>query len=194
MIEFFLKKKIYTIMEILDLYDADRNPLGKTMIRGGTQPAGAYRLVVHICIFSSDGKMLCQRRVSDKKIYPDLWDISCGGCVDAGETSRQGALRETKEELGIDLPVDIVPSLTVHFNYGFDDVYCVTMDADENAVRYQREEVSAVKWLSKEEIYAMLDGGEFVPYDKNYIGYPFYCQRHRGLTDRESTLTECGVK
>lgn len=175
-------------MELFDLYDVNRKPLGKTMVRHGEQPAGSYRLVVHICIFSTDGKMLCQKRVASKKVYPSLWDVSCGGCVDAGETSVQGAIRETKEELGLDLPADVTPNLTVHFNYGFDDVYCVTMDVKAADVKLQAEEVEAVRWLTKQEIFAKLDRGEFVPYDKTYIAYLFYCQNHRGLTDKEKPL------
>ncbi len=175
-------------MELFDLYDVNRRSLGITMERGGFQPKGVYRLVVHICIFSSDGRMLCQKRVSSKKVYPNLWDLSCGGCVDAGETSIAGALRETKEELGVDLPADVTPSLTVHFNYGFDDVYCVTMDLDADVLNIQAEEVSEVRWFTQEEICRLLDCGNFVPYDKSYIAYLFYCQHHRGLTDREKPL------
>ena len=175
-------------MELFDLYDVNRKPLGITMERGGAQPQGAYRLVVHICIFSSDGRMLCQKRVSSKKVYPNLWDISCGGCVDSGETSQQGAIRETMEELSLSLPNDVVPALTVHFNYGFDDVYCVTMDVDVDDIKLQADEVAEVRWLTKEQIHAMLDDGSFIPYAHEYIDYLFYCQNHRGLTDKEKPL------
>lgn len=175
-------------MELFDLYDVNRRPLGITMERGGKQPKGAFRLVVHICIFSTDGKMLCQKRVSSKKVFPNMWDVSCGGCVDAGETSQEGAVRETKEELGITLPADVLPALTVHFNYGFDDVYCVTMDVSLNDVKLQAEEVADVAWLTKEQIHAMLNDGKFVSYSHEYIDYLFYCQNHRGLTDKERPL------
>lgn len=179
-------------MELFDLYDVNRHPLGITMERGGFQPEGAYRLVVHICIFLSDGKMLCQRRVASKRVYPSLWDLSCGGCVDAGETSVEGAIRETKEELGITLPADIVPSLTVHFNYGFDDVYCVTMDVDVSDVVLQAEEVAEVMYLTKEQIHSMIDAKKFIPYSHEYIDYLFYCQNHRGLATRD--LESCKPK
>lgn len=175
-------------MELFDLYDANRKPLGTKMVRGGVQPKGAYRLVVHICIFSSDGKMLCQRRVKSKKTYPNMWDLSCGGCVDSGETSIEGAIRETREELGLTLPADITPSLTVYFNYGFDDVFCATMDVDEKNIVLQESEVAEVKWLTADQIKSMLDEGTFIPYDKSYIDYLFYCQNHRGLTDKETPL------
>lgn len=175
-------------MELFDLYDVNRKPLGITMERGGVQPQGTYRLVVHICIFSTDGLMLCQKRASSKKVYPNMWDLSCGGCVDTGETSVQGAIRETKEELGIDLPFDVAPALTVHFNYGFDDIYCATMDVDERSLALQAEEVAEVKWLSKEQIHAMINDGAFIHYAREYIDYLFYCQHHRGLTDKEKVL------
>jgi len=175
-------------MELFDLYDVNRRSLGQTMVRGTKQPPDTFRLVVHVCIFSPDGKMLCQRRVHSKKVFPDKWDLSCGGCVDAGETSLQGAIRETSEELGLTLPPNTLPSLTVHFNYGFDDVYCVTMDVNLADIKLQADEVSAVQWLTQAEICDMLDSGEFVPYDKSYIAYLFYCQHHRGLTDRETPL------
>lgn len=183
-----LQKRENAQAELLDLYDVNRRPLGQTMVRGGIQPKGTFRLVVHVCIFSPDSKMLCQKRVAGKRVFPDKWDISCGGCVDAGETSLKGALRETREELGLTLPSDILPSLTVHFNYGFDDVYCVTMDVNLADVKLQADEVAAVQWLTQAEICDLLDKGEFVPYDKSYIVYLFYCQHHRGLTDREKPL------
>lgn len=174
-------------MELFDLYDVNRKPLGITMERGGTQPKGTYRLVVHICIFSNDGKMLCQKRVPSKKVFPNMWDLSCGGCVDSCETSAQGAIRETKEELGLDLPL-VAPALTVHFNYGFDDVYCITMDVDEEDITLQAEEVAEVKWLTKEQIHSMINDGVFIGYAHEYIDYLFYCQKHRGLTDFEKPL------
>ncbi|MCM1194524.1 MAG: NUDIX domain-containing protein [Corallococcus sp.] len=175
-------------MEILDLYDVNRVKRGDTMTRGGRQPKGSYRLVVHVCIFSTDGKMLCQKRVSSKKVFPDLWDISCGGCVSSGETSQEAAVRETYEELGLILSDDVVPSLTVYFNYGFDDVYCVTKDVDVSDIKFSKEEVADVRWLTKEQIHEMSKQGIFVPYSREYIDYLFYCRDHRGLTDKETPL------
>ena len=117
-----------------------------------------------------------------------MWDLSCGGCVDSGETSAQGAIRETREELGLTLPDDITPSLTVFFNYGFDDVFCATMDVDEKSIVLQESEVAEVQWLTAEQIKSMIDDNKFIPYDKSYIDYLFYCQNHRGLTDKETPL------
>ena len=88
-------------MELFDLYDHQRRPLGRTMVRGTKTPDGCYRLVVHISIFNSKGEMLIQQRQSFKDDWQNLWDLSVGGSVTTGETSQVGAERELLEELSI---------------------------------------------------------------------------------------------
>ena len=90
-------------MEKFDLYDENRNKLNITINRGDKLPENTYRLVVHLIIFNSKGEMLIQQRHPHKKNWPSLWDISVGGCVTAGETSVEAMIRETIEEIGIDL-------------------------------------------------------------------------------------------
>ncbi len=58
--------------------------------------------VVHILIFSPAGALLLQKRSMAKDTAPGKWDTSVGGHVDIGEDSHSAALREMREELGID--------------------------------------------------------------------------------------------
>ena len=48
-------------MELFDLYTAEREKTGKTMVRGDRTPDGYYRLVVHVSIFYREGRMLIRR-------------------------------------------------------------------------------------------------------------------------------------
>ena len=144
-------------MELVDLYDENRIPLGKTAERHAPKGPGEYRLVVHVCAFDSRGRLLIQRRAPEKFIWPDLWDVSVGGGVDAGETSRRGAEREFREELGYPLDLSgLRPSVTVNFDGGFDDFYILTKDLSLEGLTLQEEEVQAVRWASLEEILDML--------------------------------------
>ena len=77
-------------MEILDLYDKDKRLTNIQVSRGVKVPKGYYRLVVHMCIFNKEGKMLIQKRAAHKH-WGSKWDISVGGCVTAGETSGESA-------------------------------------------------------------------------------------------------------
>ncbi len=161
-------------MELVDLYDENRVPLGRVAERHAKKGQGEYRMVVHVCIFNSLGQLLIQRRSPEKTVWPELWDVSVGGGVDAGETSRQGAVREVSEELGYDLDLTgLRPAVTVNFEGGFDDFFVVTRDLDLQGLRLQKEEVSDVRWVTLEESLDMLDRGEFIPYPPSFLQFLF---------------------
>lgn len=152
-------------MELWDIYAADRSRTGRTMVRGDKIKSGEYHLVVHVCIFNAEGKMLIQQRQSFKEGWPNLWDISVGGSAVQGDTSKTAAEREVLEELGISLNLQGVrPNLTMNFDVGFDDIYLVEYNVEIEELKLQEEEVQAAKWVTKEEILELLERKEFVPY------------------------------
>jgi len=63
---------------------------------------------VLICRGMGDGdhtqhlQVLCQRRASNKRDFPDRWDMFVGGLARPGERIEEAAARELAEELGID--------------------------------------------------------------------------------------------
>ena len=172
-------------MELVDLYDEDRVPLGKTAERYGKKGPGEYRMVVHVCLFGMDGRLLIQRRTEQKHIWPGRWDVSIGGGVDAGETSRQGAEREFREELGYPLDLTgIRPSMTVNFGGGFDDYYIVKRDIDISELHLQEEEVAEVRWVTREEALELLERDEFITYPKSFLEFLFDMQDAFGFVTK----------
>ena len=118
--------------------------------------------------------MLIQQRTLEKIIWPGRWDVSAAGGVDAGETSRQAAEREVREELGY--PLDLAGvrvSMTVNFEGGFDDFFLVKRAVDLERLSLQKEEVSQVRWATCEEILDMIDREEFIYYPKSFIQFLF---------------------
>ena len=178
-------------MELFDLYTENRERTGKTMVRGQPVPEGFYRLVVHVCVFDPQGRMLIQQRQPFKKGWSNMWDISVGGCAVAGDTSRTAAERETREELGLGLDLTGVrPTLTVYFENGFDDYYVVTQAVDLSALRLQYEEVQTVKWADRDEILRMIDDGRFIPYEKSLIELLFFRREHRSSHTRSDPTND----
>ena len=172
-------------MELVDLYDENRVPLGKTAERYGKKDRGEYRMVVHVCLFSPEGQLLIQKRTDSKHIWPGKWDVSIGGGVDAGETSRQGAEREFLEELGYPLDLTGVrPSVTVNFDGGFDDYYIVKRELDITRLQLQEEEVVDVRWVTREEALAMLEAGEFIEYPRSFLEFLFDMQDTFGFVTK----------
>ena len=161
-------------MELVDLYDENRIPLGRTAERHAPKEPGEYRLVVHVCAFDSRGRLLIQRRTEEKRVWPGRWDVSVGGGVDAGETSRQAAEREFLEELGYPLDLgDLRQSVTVNFDGGFDDFFIIQKDLDLSALVLQKEEVAEVRYVTEDEVEAMVDSGSFIPYPKGFLRFLF---------------------
>ena len=179
-------------MELWDLYDSGRNKLNKTMIRGEKQPKNTYRIIVHICIFNSKGKMLIQQRQPFKKGFSNMWDITVGGSAIAGDDSRTAAQRELLEELGIDHDFSVLrPALTINFELDFDDMYVIKKDVEIDKLKLQYEEVQKVKWADQEEINKLLDEGMFIPYHKSLIDLLFYMKDYEGAhTSKDRTAVQ----
>ncbi|WP_394867139.1 NUDIX hydrolase [Paraclostridium bifermentans] len=172
-------------MEIWDLYDKDRIKTGETMVRGSKFKENTYHLVVHVCIFNLEGKMLIQQRQPFKDGWPNMWDITVGGSAVSGDTSQLAAEREVYEEIGYKLSLDgIRPSFTINFDKGFDDIYLIQKDVDISKLKLQYEEVQSVKWASKEEILSMIDEEIFIPYHKSLIDLLFFMRTSKNSHTR----------
>lgn len=166
-------------MEIWDLYDINRMKVQQTMRRGDPVPSGLYRMTVHLCLFGSDGRMLIQRRQPFKSGWSGMWDVTVGGSVVSGETSREAMERETLEEIGLDMSFEgIRPSMTLNFTDGFGDIYTVVKDVDINTLKLQESEVAEVKWATLDEILLMMDKDEFIPYNSAFIKFLFFMRDH----------------
>lgn len=166
-------------MEYWDVYDENRNKTNKVIQRGTPLQQGEYHLVVHVCIFNSKNELLIQKRTASKKKWPSLWDVSVGGCATTTDTSRQAALREVQEELGLDLSMYIQrPTLTVHYENGFDDYYLVQVDVDHFIL--QEEEVEEVRWVSEKELQSLVKEGLFIPYRLSFLKTLFEMKYYSG--------------
>ncbi len=88
--------------EVFDVYDEDGNRVGRATRREVHADPSLIHRAVHVLVFRSDGRLLMQKRSMQKDVAPGKWDSSVGGHVDAGEGRLEAALRETKEELGLE--------------------------------------------------------------------------------------------
>ncbi len=103
----------------------------------------------------------------------------------AGDSSQTAAERETREELGLKIDLSNErPSMTIHWEHGFDDYYVVTRPVDLDSLHLKYEEVQAVRWASREEILRMIDEGRFIPYEKSLIELLFFRRDHRSSHTR----------
>ncbi|MGJ0625813.1 NUDIX hydrolase YfcD [Xenorhabdus bovienii] len=115
----------------------------------------------YIVVHDGMGKILVQHRTETKDFYPGRLDATAGGVVMVGENMLDSARREAEEELGI----AGVP-FAEHGIFYYEEKTCRTWGGLFSCVSHgpfalQEEEVSAVYWLSPEEITTRCD--EFTP-------------------------------
>jgi len=58
---------------------------------------------VHVLVFNSRGELFLQKRSMKKDCFPGAWDSSASGHVDSGENYDACAVRELREEIGLEL-------------------------------------------------------------------------------------------
>lgn len=169
-------------MEKWDLYTLDRVKTNRVITRGDDIPKNLYHLVVHVCIFNAKNQMLIQQRQNFKKGWPNMWDITVGGSAMIGENSRQAAMREVAEELGLKIDLEKTPPvITKYFSEGFDDIYILEKEIDISDLKLQYEEVQAIKWAGIEEILDMIGLKKFIPYDESLIQFLFHLHQANSL-------------
>jgi isopentenyldiphosphate isomerase len=88
--------------ELIDLVSKDGKDLGITKMKSKAHVDGDWHKSSHVWIINR-GKILLQRRGSNKDFFPNCFDVSCTGHVASSETYEQTAIRELKEELGLDV-------------------------------------------------------------------------------------------
>lgn len=149
-------------MEYFDLYSADRQPLGRRILRGSPIPRGTYHIVVQVMTVNMDGRILLTQRAQGKS-GAGRWECT-GGCAVSGETSRQAAARELFEETGIRAqPQSLQHIWTMRGDTMLLDFYITQQNVRLEDMRLQPTEVSAAKWVSFERMEEMVRAGHTIP-------------------------------
>lgn len=148
--------------EYFDVLNEFGDYTNKVETREECHKKGLWHKAVVIFIISNDNKrILLQQRSATKKLWPNLWDITAGGHVLAGELGYQTVIRETKEEIGIDIKMQelVFIGSTISenksgdiINRHFNEYYIVHKDVDIKDIVLQEDEVQDIRWFDKEDV------------------------------------------
>jgi 16S rRNA (adenine1518-N6/adenine1519-N6)-dimethyltransferase len=88
--------------EMFDVVDEHNAVIGQEQ-RSVVHAKGLRHRAVHVFIFDRKGNLYLQKRSHLKDVHPRAWDSSASGHLDVGESYADAALRELREELGIEV-------------------------------------------------------------------------------------------
>jgi len=150
-------------MEIFDLVNKEDKVIGQaTREEVHGNPALLHR-VVHVLVFNREGSLYLQKRAMDKDVQPGKWDTSVGGHVNQGEDYFEAALREMKEELGINgASLEFMYRYTHSNSYESEMVSTFKCIWDGN-IQIQESEIDEGQFWTEEDINNKLGDGIFTP-------------------------------
>ncbi len=152
-----VKQMLQENNEYVEVYKLDENgnriKTKDTAKRGKTVGNGLYVIGVNNWIVNSKGNFLVQKRSMLKRNNPGKWS-STNGLRSIGEESIETCIRETKEELGIDISkcnINFVGSKIAGESL-IVDIFLTKLDIDIEDITIQKEEVDEIRWVSSEEL------------------------------------------
>jgi isopentenyldiphosphate isomerase len=90
--------------ELVDVIDDAGQTVG-TVTRQEMRARRLPHRSVYILVFNKRNELFVHLRTPTKDVFPSYWDVAVGGVLAAGESFEDGARREGREELGVDLKV-----------------------------------------------------------------------------------------
>ena len=90
------------MMEYLEIVDEQNNLTGQVEERDVVHEKGLWHREVAVWIMNEKGEVLLQKRAATTKQGANCWSV-CAGHVDPGEEPIDAAIRETYEEVGLQI-------------------------------------------------------------------------------------------
>lgn len=181
-------------MEYIDIVTKEGKPTGKSELKSIIHQKGYYHHTAHLWLYTGEGKILLSQRSAKKIICPLMWDVSVAGHIDAGETAVQGIIRETQEEIGLEISENDLKKIGVFecfqsyengiIDNEFHNTFIAKLNVDLSQLVPQESEVENLKLVTFEEFETLINtiennGNHFVPSNKSY--YQFVLNQIKGI-------------
>ncbi len=171
--------------EYIDILNEKGELTGEVRTKKEVHRLGLWHKSSHIWVLNSRGELLIQHRAKEKENYGGAWDISAAGHVSAGESGIETAIREFREELGIELKkeeLQLIGKLTQEniINHGtyiereYSYIYLVEKDIPLSEMVMQKSEVEDLMYIHWKDLQKWVennfekDGNKLVPHLEEY--------------------------
>ena len=138
--------------EIFDVVNDCDEVIGRAR-RDEVHRRGLMHRATHVLVFNSRGQLFLQKRSLKKDRQPGLWDSSASGHLDSGEDYDGCAVRELREELGLELsaPLERLFKLAASLETDQEHLWVYRCHA-EGPFELNAEEIERGGWFTAEEL------------------------------------------
>lgn len=164
------------MVEMIDVLNENGVKTGEIVSRDVIHKEGLWHRAVVVCIINSDNEMLMQQRSEKVWEFPGLWDLSVAAHVMAGDDSVSTILRETNEEIGVQIGYTaqakdfrFLSSFRNSMVIGdiienqFYELFILRRDINIKDICFTDDEVADVQWIKYSTLKAMQKEGKLHP-------------------------------
>ena len=184
-------------MEYIDIFDYNNNPTGEIKEKTQAHEDGNFHRTAYVWIMNDKKELLLQKRSATKKSHPNFWDISGVGRIRAGETVIEGAIRELKEELGVEVKeedlqyIATIKSTKNPKNMEFQYVYLLNCNKEIEEYIFEDNEVSEVKYVFYKDLEKIVEEkAEGLLIHEEEYKYLFKYIRKQNIEIRKCTIND----
>ncbi len=152
--------------EYFDILDENANYLNQIATRDEAHKKGLWHRAIVVFIVNKKGEVLLQRRSANKKMWPNMWDVSVGGHCLSGEFGFETAIRETHEELGLEVRTEQLLYIGISRSSRtikdikdnmFNEYFVAFLDFNPSTLTLQKEEVSMASFINVKQLKNMMN-------------------------------------
>ena len=142
--------------EVFDVVN-ERNEVIGQLTRGEVHQRKLLHRAVHIFVINSRGKIYLQQRSHLKDVSPLKWDSSAAGHLDSGESYADSAVRELKEEIGIEVTATELAAEIPAGDHTDHEFVELRLARHDGPIRCLPEEIATGEWFMPEDIDAWVE-------------------------------------
>ena len=169
--------------EMIDVLDENGVKTGEIVTRKEVHKRGLWHRAIVVAIINEKNEILIQQRSANKDKNSNKWDISAAGHISSGQDALMGATREINEEVSVNLGFNVEVK-EFRFMYSFRKQQVFSENFIENqfydffvlrqnglnkdSIKFQKEEVQAVDFVTISQLNEMRKNGELVEREEVY--------------------------
>lgn len=155
----------------IEVTDEHGVPTGEQVTLDEANNRGLWHQTAHVVVYTTNGKVLIQKRSAIIVRDPGLLDISVGAAIRVGETPQQALVRKVYEEVGLTIDPTLLKSVsTTKYNHKLPRYnkhvrvilhnYILEIESPNVPLRYLRSEVSWAGFISLAQAHQLVTTGK----------------------------------
>jgi isopentenyldiphosphate isomerase len=148
--------------EILDLVNKNDEVIGTINRKNYDQMVEENRGYIRaseMFIINDKGQLWIPTRTATKTIAPNGFDYSAAGHVESGDTYEDTMIRETKEELNLDITAGNLEFVTKNISDLTRYVHTIYLLRSNENPKYNPDDFTEAEWMTPDELIEKIDAG-----------------------------------